>query len=276
MTVQEKPATAMDFAAIKSKQQATWSSGDYALIGNTLQIVGETLAEAVDLRATHRVLDVAAGSGNATMAAARRFAEVVSTDYVGRLLENGRARAKANGFNVTFREADAEALPFDDAHFDIVLSTYGVMFTPDQEKAASEMLRVCKPGGRIGLANWTPEGFIGQLFKVIGKYVAPPPGLKSPLLWGTPQHLEALFGKKAAVKATKQNFVFRYRSPAHWVEMFRAYYGPVHKAFAGLDAGGQAGLEADILALLQRINTARDGSFVAPGEYLEVVATRQA
>ena len=187
-----------DFDAIKQKQQATWASGDFAVIGTTLQIVGENLAEAVDVRSGERVLDVAAGNGNATLAAARRFAAVTSTDYVPALLERGADRAKAEGLEVTFRVADAEALPFPDGSFDVVLSTFGAMFTPQHARPAQEMLRVVRPGGRIGLANWTPEGFIGQLFKVIGAYLPPPPGLKSPALWGTEAHLVELFGKQAA------------------------------------------------------------------------------
>ena len=186
-------AAAVDLATIKGRQQAAWSSGDYAVVGTTLQIVGESLCEAIDLRSNQRVLDVAAGNGNATLAAARRFADVVSTDYVAALLERGRERAKADHLPVAFQEADAEALPFADASFDVVLSTFGVMFTPNQEQAAKEMLRVVRPGGKIGLANWTPESFIGQLFKTIGKYVPPAPGVKSPALWGTRAHVEALF-----------------------------------------------------------------------------------
>ena len=202
MNVQTANAT-IDLAAIKARQRTAWSSGDYARIGTTLQIVGETLCEAVDLRSGQHVLDVAAGNGNATLAAARRFADVVSTDYVGSLLDLGRERAKADRLPVTFQEADAENLPFPEASFDVVLSTFGVMFTPNQEKAASELIRVCRPGGKIGLANWTPEGFIGRLFKTIGKYVPPAPGVKSPALWGTKTHLDALFGAKAAVAAAR-------------------------------------------------------------------------
>ncbi len=268
------PIATGNFATVKSRQHAAWSSGNYAAVGNTVQIVGETLCEAVDLHAGERVLDVAAGSGNATLAAARRYADVVSTDYVGAWLENGRARAKANGFQVAFREADAEALPFADESFDVVLSTFGVMFTPDQEKAASELLRVCRPGGRIGLANWTPDSFIGQLFKTIGKFIPPAPGLKSPALWGDRAHLEKLFGPKASVAAESRHFVFRYRSSAHWLETFRNCYGPMLKAFAALDTDAAKGLQADIEALLDRFNTASDGTLVAPGEYLEVVVTR--
>jgi ubiquinone/menaquinone biosynthesis C-methylase UbiE len=268
------PAT-IDLAAIKARQQVAWGSGDYALIGTTLQIVGEMLCEAVDLRSNQHVLDVAAGNGNATLAAARRFAEVVSTDYVASLLARGRERAAADRLPVTFQEADAENLPFPAGSFDVVLSTFGVMFTPNQEQAASELLRVCRPGGKIGLANWTPEGFIGTLFRTIGKYVPPAPGVKSPVLWGTKAHLHALFGAKATVAAEQKNFVFRYGSPKHWVETFRDYYGPVHKAFAAIDPNARKALEADLYALLDELNVAKDGTLVVPSAYLEVVITKE-
>jgi ubiquinone/menaquinone biosynthesis C-methylase UbiE len=267
--------TGPDFAAIKTRQHAAWSSGDYAVVGITLQIVGETLCEAVDLRAGQRVLDVAAGNGNATLAAARRFAEVISTDYVGDLLERGRQRAEAERLPVAFNEADAENLPFEDNRFDVVLSSFGVMFTPNQEKAAQELLRVCKPGGKIGLANWTPDGFIGRLFKTIGKYVPPAPGMKSPAMWGSKAHLDALFGPGASVSAQSRSFVFRYRSPAHWLEIFRTYYGPVLKAFAAIDEKAQKSLEQDLYALMGEFNIAEDGTLVVPGEYLEVVITKR-
>jgi len=261
-------------AAVKSRQQGAWSSGDYAIVGVTLQIVGETLCEAVDLRSNQRVLDVAAGNGNATLAAARRFAEVVSTDYVGALLERGRARAEADRLSVMFREADAEALPFENSSFDVVLSTFGVMFTPNQQRAADEMVRVCRPGGKIGLASWTPESFIGQLFKTMGKYIPPAPGVKSPTLWGNRTHLEALFGPRASVAAESKSFAFRYQSPKHWVEIFRNYYGPVVKAFAAIDPQARDALEARMYALLDTFNVAQDGTLVAPSEYLEVVVTK--
>jgi len=268
--------TQPDFAAIKAKQQATWASGDFAVIGTTLQIVGESLAEAVDVRAGEDVLDVAAGNGNATLAAARRFAHVTSTDYVPALLEKGKARADAEGLAVTFQVADAENLPFADASFDVVLSTYGAMFTPDHAKPAAEMLRVARPGGRIGLANWTPEGFIGELFKVIGKYLPPPAGLKSPALWGTEPHIVSLFGSQAAdIRCVRKHFNFRYRSSTHWIQVFRDFYGPTHKAFAALDAARQGELERDITALLERLNVAGPKSLVVPGEYLEVVVVKR-
>jgi len=275
-SVIDTPSAAPDFAAIKQRQQATWASGDFAVIGTTLQIVGESLAEAADVRAGERVLDVAAGNGNATLAAARRFAEVTSTDYVPALLDKGRQRAEAEGLAVRFQEADAEALPFADASFDVVLSTFGVMFTPEHGRAARELLRVVRPGGRIGLANWTPDGFIGQLFKVVGAHVPPPAGVKSPALWGTESHIVELFGPKAAqIRCERRHFNFRYRSAAHWVQVFRDFYGPTHKAFAALDDAARPALERDITALLGRLNTAGPSSLVVPGEYLEIVVTKR-
>jgi ubiquinone/menaquinone biosynthesis C-methylase UbiE len=269
-------SAAPDFAAIKKRQQATWASGDFAVVGTTLQIVGETLAEAADVRAGERVLDVAAGNGNATLAAARRFAQVTSTDYVPALLDKGLGRALAEGLNVHFEAADAEELPFDDGSFDVVLSTFGVMFTPDHQRAAGEMLRVVRSGGRIGLANWTPQGFIGRLFKVIGAHVPPPAGLKSPALWGTESHLADLFGEQAMqIHCERRHFNFRYRSTAHFVRVFRDYYGPTHKAFAALDSAGQQALERDITMLLGQMNTAGTASLVVPAEYLEIVITKR-
>ena len=265
----------IDLSALKTKQHGAWSSGDYAIVGTTLQIVGEELCEALDLRAGQKVLDVAAGNGNATLAAARRWCEVISTDYVPSLLERGRARATAEGLSVQFKEADAEALDFGDATFDTVLSTFGVMFTPDQDRAAAELLRVCKSGGKIGLANWTPEGFIGQLFKTLGKYLPPPAGARSPALWGTRARIAEMFGPSAlAIKAEPRHFVFRYRSPEHFLEIFKNYYGPMLKAFAALDAANQQGLRDDLLALIGRLNRAEDGTMVVPSEYLEIVITR--
>ena len=264
-----------DFHAIKARQQATWASGDYAVIGTRLQIVGESLAEAADIRAGERVLDVAAGNGNATLAAARRFADVTATDYVDALLAKASARARADGLDATFQVADAEALPFDDGRFDAVLSTFGVMFTPDHRRSADEMLRVTRRGGRIGLANWTPEGFIGQLFKVIGKHVPPPAGVQSPALWGTEPHMVELFGPQATdIRCMSKHFNFRYASSAHWIQIFRDFYGPMHKAFAALDAARQTALERDIVALLERFNVAGKSSLVVPAEYLEVVIVK--
>ena len=265
-----------DLNALKTRQMAAWASGDYAVIGTTLQIVGEQLAEACDLRFDERVLDVAAGNGNATLAAARRGGQVTSTDYVATLLERGAQRARAEGLNVNFQTADAEALPFEDASFDVVLSTFGVMFAPDQPKAASELARVCRPGGRIGLANWTPDGFIGQLFKVLGRHVPPPAGVQPPSLWGVESHLQTLFGDRAAsIAVTPRVFNFRYRSAAHFIEVFRTWYGPVHKAFASLPAEAAAGLDRDLTELLNRLNRAGAQSLVVPSDYSEVVVTRR-
>jgi len=265
----------VDLEALKARQQGAWSSGDYAIVGTTLQIVGEELCEALDLRSGQKVLDVAAGNGNATLAAARRWCDVVSTDYVPSLLERGRTRAAADGLQVAFKTADAEALDFADGAFDVVLSTFGVMFTPNQDKAAAELLRVCKRGGKIGLANWTPDGFIGQLFKTLGKHLPPAAGTKSPALWGTTARLEELFGAAAAISAEPRNFNFRYRSPEHFVEVFKTYYGPTLKAFAALDATNQAALKNDLLALIGRMNHAEDGTMVVPSEYLQVVLMKR-
>jgi SAM-dependent methyltransferase len=266
-----------EFADVKARQHAAWETGNYAVVGTTLQIVGENLCEALDLRAGSRVLDVAAGNGNGTLAAARRWCDVDSTDYVASLLDAGQARARAEGLTtVQFREADAEALPYADATFDVVMSTFGVMFTPNQEKAASELARVCKPGGKIGLANWTPDSFIGQVFKTIGKYLPPPPGLKSPALWGTRARLDELFhGNVRSVAVTSREFMFRYRSPAHWLEVFRTYYGPINKAFAAMDDERQAAFQGDLMTLMESRNRSGDGTLVLPSEYLEIVMVRQ-
>ena len=267
---------ATDFTALKSRQQTAWASGDYAVIGTTLQLVGELLAESCDLRCDEQVLDVAAGNGNATLAAARRGCKVTSTDYVAALLERGAERARAEHLVVSFQEADAEALPFDDASFDAVLSTFGVMFAPDQAKAASELARVCRPGGRIGLANWTPEGFIGQVFKTLGRHLPPPAGVQPPSRWGVEANLHSLFGDTAAaIVVTPRIFNFRYRSAAHFIEVFRTWYGPIHKAFAALPADGAVALERDLTDLLNSMNRAGTASLVVPSEYLEIVVTRR-
>ena len=270
------PVAAPDFAAIKTRQQATWSSGDYAVIGTTLQIIGESLCEALDLRANQRVLDVAAGNGNVSLAAARRFADVTACDYVPALLERAKERAFADRLPITFEVADAENLPFPDGSFDVVASSLGAMFTPDHARTASEMLRVCRSGGKIGLASWTPDGFIGELFKTIGRHVPPPAGLKSPALWGTRSHLIELFGPASAdIAVQTREFTFRYRSPEHWIEVFRTKYGPVLKAFDALDAAGKASLAADLEALIARFNRATDGTMVAPATYLEVIIVKR-
>jgi ubiquinone/menaquinone biosynthesis C-methylase UbiE len=270
-----EPGVTWDYLnGVKARQQTMWASGDFAVIGTTLQIVGELLCEGIDLRAGERVLDVAAGNGNATLAAARRFAAVTSTDYVPALLERGRRRAEAEGLEVSFQPADAEALPFPDASFDVVLSTFGVMFAPNHEQTASELRRVVRPGGRIGLASWTPQGFLGSLFKVIGRHVPPPQGVQSPLLWGTEAHLGDLFKNATRIEHRIRSFAFRYRSPEHFVEVFRAYYGPTHKAFLALDVDGQAALERDFLALLRESDQGGAAGLVVPGEYLETTITR--
>jgi ubiquinone/menaquinone biosynthesis C-methylase UbiE len=273
---QDRPSVSQpDLEAVKARQRLAWSSGDYAVIGTRLQIVGETLCEALDLRSGQKVLDVAAGNGNASLAAARRWCEVTATDYVPALLAHAQERATADGLDIAFREADAEDLRFDDESFDVVMSTFGVMFTPNQERAAAELVRVCRRGGRIGLANWTPEGFIGQLFKTIGKHVPPPAGLRSPSQWGTSARIEELFGPHAAEMAiTPRHYAFRFRSPEHWIDVFRTWYGPVLKAFAALEPVQQSALEADLQQLIARFNRAGDGTMVVPGEYLEIVITR--
>jgi ubiquinone/menaquinone biosynthesis C-methylase UbiE len=275
MTGQNSAPVRLNLEAVKARQQGAWSSGDYAVVGTTLQIVGEELCEALDLRSGQTVLDVAAGNGNVSLAAARRWCDVVSTDYVPALLERARERADAEGLGITFREADAEDLPFSDGSFDVVVSTFGVMFTPDQERAAAELVRVCKHGGKIGLANWTPEGFIGQVFKTIGKHVPPPPGAKSPALWGTRTRMIELFEPHASsIKSAHRHFAFRYHSPEHWLEIFKTYYGPLLKTFAALAPPAQSALERDLMSLIGQFNRSGDGSMVVPSEYLEVVITR--
>jgi len=230
----------------------------------------------MDLRSGQTVLDVAAGNGNASLAAARRWCRVTSTDYVGALLTRGRERAAAERLDIEFREADVEALPFADASFDAVVSTFGCMFAPNPRRTASEMQRACKSGGKIGMANWTPDGFIGQLFKTIGQHVKPPAGVESPALWGTKARLDELFGAQAsAIDVTTRQFAFRYRSPEHMLEVFKTYYGPVLKAFAALDDAAQPKLASDLIALYGRFNRAHDGTLVAPGDYLEVVITKR-
>jgi len=275
-TKKEDAAALPDLAVIKTRQQAAWSSGDYAIVGTTLQIVGEELCEALDPRSGSKALDVAAGNGMASLAAARRWCDVVSTDYVASLLERGRSRASAEGLPIEFKVADAEALPFADNSFDAVISTFGVMFTPNQNRAAAELLRVCKPGGQIGLTNWTPDGFIGHMFKTIAKHLPPPAATKSPMLWGTRGRLTELFGPAVSwIKTEPRQFNFRYRSPEHFVEIFKTYYGPMLKAFAALEPPQQQRLHDDLCALVARMNKADDGTMVVPSEYLEIVITKR-
>ncbi|HEY4213616.1 MAG TPA: class I SAM-dependent methyltransferase [Steroidobacteraceae bacterium] len=266
----------IDFNAVKARQQGAWASGDYAVIGTTLQLVGEQLAESCDLRWDEKVLDVAAGNGNATLAAARRGCQVTSTDYVSALLDRGADRARAEGLRIDFKVADVEALPFENESFDAVVSTFGVMFAPDHATAAAEMARVCRPGGRIGLANWTAAGFIGQVFKTLGRYIPPPAGVQSPSLWGDASHLRSLFGQQlASIVVTPREFNFRYRSAEHFIEVFKSWYGPIHKAFGALPAEKSQALERDLLALLNSLNRDGNRSLVVPSEYLEVVITRK-
>jgi SAM-dependent methyltransferase len=265
--------TAVDYTALKARQRDTWASGDYAVIGTTLQIVGESLCEAADVQAGERVLDVAAGNGNASLAAARRGADVTAADYVVSLLDQAQARASAEGLAIEIQRADAEALPFPDGSFDVVLSTFGVMFAPNQDQAAAELLRACRPGGRIGLANWTPSGFIGQMFKTVGRHVPPPAGVRPPVEWGDEARLQELFGTDTrSLSVERRQFVFRYRSAEHLVETFRTYYGPVLKAFAAVEDG--AALERDLIALAREHNTSTTGALRIPSDYVEVVAVR--
>jgi SAM-dependent methyltransferase len=265
-----------DLAAIKQRQQATWSSGDYHMIGTQILIVSELLIEALDVHSTERVLDVATGSGNAALAAARRGCTVVGVDYVPALLERARRRADAEGLEVAFIEGDAEDLPFDDASFDVVSSVFGAMFAPDQERTAAELVRVTRPSGRIGLVAHTPEGFIGQLFKTNAKHVPPPAGLRSPVLWGTETRLRELFGESIAeLWLEKRYYTFRATSPAAFVEHWKRWYGPTLKAFEAVGDAGTPALENDILELIGRFNRATDGTMAVPSEYLEVVVVRR-
>ena len=267
---------AADLAAVKQRQQVTWSSGDFAAVATHVTIVGELLCEAADLRPGWRVLDVATGSGNTALAAARRFCEVTGIDYVPALLERGRERAAAERLTITFREGDAEAIPFEDGAFDAVLSTFGAMFAPDQEKVASELLRVTRPGGKIGMANWTPDGYVGQLFRATGRHVPPPTGLNPPVLWGTEERLRELLGDQiASLATTRRAFVFRYPSASHYREFMQRVYGPTVKAFEALDPAGQDALAHDIEALVQECNRSGDDTVVVPADYLEVVATKR-
>jgi ubiquinone/menaquinone biosynthesis C-methylase UbiE len=263
----------VDYSAIKVKQQATWATGDYAVIGTTLQITGETLCESIDVAAGERVLDVAAGNGNASLAAARRGAEVTATDYVPELLERAKARAAAEGLAMEFEKADAEALPYKDGTFDVVLSTFGVMFAPNHEQSSAELLRVCRPGGRVGVIAWTPDGFIGRMFKIVGSFVPPPAGVASPLLWGTPDHVQVLFGGGATVHTERRTFQFRYRSARHWLDTFTTYYGPTNKAFAALDDDARAALDAELIALAEECNES-SGALRVPSDYLQTIAVR--
>ncbi len=275
MTLQIKEPTPTPLAILTTRQQATWASADFSVIGTTLQIVAETLCEAADVRARERVLDVACGSGNGAIAAARRFGDVTGIDYVPALIDKAKVRAEAEGLSVDVRTADAQALPFADASFDVVLSTFGVMFAPDHHAAGAELVRVCRPGGRVALASWTPSGFVGELLRLVGRFAPPPPALASPLLWGTRDHIEALIGDSvSSISAQKRYFDFRYASATHFIDVFRSYYGPMRNAFAVLDERGRAELERELEILLTQYDRGGVG-LVVPGEYLEVVAVRR-
>jgi SAM-dependent methyltransferase len=266
-------ASVVDLAAVKVRQQAMWASGDFSVIGTTLQIVGETLCEAVDLEAGARVLDVACGNGNATLAAARRGCNVTGLDYVPALLQHAAGRAQAEGLELQLVEGDAERLPFETGQFDAALSTYGIMFAPNQEQAAREVARVVKPGGKIGLANWTPNGFIGQLLATVGRHVPPPAGVASPIAWGIEARIHELFEGTRSIHMARREFVLRYLSAGHFIDTFRRFYGPTFKAFGALPPEGQTRLADDIITLASRFNR-RQSSFVVPCEYLEVVIER--
>jgi SAM-dependent methyltransferase len=266
----------MDTTTIKERQQAAWASGDYSAVGARLPLVAELLCEAVDLRAGERVLDVACGNGNAALAAARRFCQVTGVDYVPALLERARQRARAEGLEVTFEEADAEHLPFPDGSFDAVLSTCGAMFAPDQERTASELLRVCRPGGRIGMVNWVPDGYVGELFRTIGGYLPPPPGLRPPVQWGDPERLRELFGPEVTISAPRRTFRWRFPSAEHQAEFFATFYGPSNKALAALSPDSAAALKADMVAVARRFDLSDDHTLVLRQDYLEAVITRPA
>ena len=266
----------MDIATIKERQQATWASGDYSAVGTRLLPTAERLCEAVDLRAGERVLDVACGNGNAALAAARRFCQVTGIDYVPALLERARRRAQAEGLEVTFQEADAEDLPFADGSFDAVLSTCGAMFAPDQERTAAELLRVCRPGGRIGMVNWTPDSYVGELFRAIGRHLPPPPGLRPPVQWGSEERLRELFGPEVTISAPRRSFLWRFPSAEHQAEFFGAFYGPTNRALAALGTDGAAALKAEMVETARRFDASDDDTLVLAMDYLEVVVGKPA
>ena len=264
-----------DLAVVKNRQQQMWTAGDFSKVATPITIVGELLCETVDLSAGTRVLDVACGSGNTAIAAARRFCQVTGIDYVPSLLARARERAAAEGLAIDFLEGDAENLPFPDASFDVVLSTFGVMFAPDQGQAARELLRVCTPGGRIGLSNWTPDGRVGDMFRITSTYVPPPPGLAPPVRWGTEQGMRELLGQGISnLSIEPRTVVMRYESADHWLTFFRTYFGPVITAFAALDEAGQQAFASEMRALLEQHNHATDGTLKVACAYINAVATR--
>jgi ubiquinone/menaquinone biosynthesis C-methylase UbiE len=266
----------VDFNAVKERQRMGWESGDYPRVGNTLQLIAERLVDAAGLHAGRRVLDVACGQGNAAIAAARRFAEATGVDYATNLLDQGRERAEAEHLGVTFTDGDAERLPFPDGSFDTTLSTVGVMFAPDQERAAAELVRVTRAGGTIALASWTPDSLVGEMFKTIGRYAPPPAGLRSPMLWGTESRLAELFGDRVEwVSLARRTFYFCYHSPEHFSEWFRHYYGPITRLAGSLDEDTAARFAADLAEVPRAFNRAEDGTVLAAGDYLEAVGVRR-
>ncbi|GGQ79446.1 class I SAM-dependent methyltransferase [Couchioplanes azureus] len=264
-----------ELTGIKARQQKTWASGDYGAVGALIQPVAERLVQAADLSAGSRVLDVATGTGNAALAAARCLCEVTGVDYVPALLERARARADAEHLPARFTEADAEALPCADGEFDAVVSVVGVMFAPDQERAAAELTRACRPGGTIALANWTPDGFIGELFRTVGRRVPPPAGLRAPTEWGSEPRLRELFGDRVSqLRTDRLEFVFRFASPEDFADYFRAHYGPTLKAFEALGDDDAKLLYADLVGLATGHNVATDGTAKIPSAYLQAIAVR--
>lgn len=264
-----------DLNAVKAKQQAAWSSGDYSSVGNRLLITSELLCEAVDIRAGQKVLDVATGSGNAALAAARRFADVTGIDYVPSLLDHARTRAAADGLDIDFQVGDAEDLAFADNTFDAVLSTCGAMFAPDHQKTADELVRVAKPGGKVGMVNWCPDSYVGDLFRAIAAHIPPPPGVTPPGRWGDETYLKELWGDRVELSAPRRSFLFRFPNPGHHVDFFAQWYGPTVKAFEAVGDAGRQALRADILDAVARHNRADDGTLVLQMDYLEVVATKR-
>ncbi len=267
-------ASATRFSQLKRYQQTAWSAGDYTSVAGSTVIASEQLVEALDIHPCDVVLDAACGSGNATIAAARRYAEVTGLDFAPELLVDARRRLDSEHVSATLVEGDLEDLPFDDAGFDVVISAFGAMFAPDQERTAAELLRVCRPGGRISLASWTERGALGQLFKVVSRYIPPTPGVPSPTAWGDPGRLRELFGERAEIRAETREFVFRYRSPEHWMHQFRNHFGPTRMTFSVLPSELAGALERDLLAIWPALNRATDGCLVAPVEYLEAVVTK--
>ena len=265
-----------DLSTVKQQQKHAWESGDLGMFSKTIVVVSELLCEAVDLRSGHKVLDVASGTGNTAIAAARRWCDVTAVDFVQALLDQARRRAEVEAFDISVVQSDAENLPFKEATFDVVLSTFGSMFAPDQERAAAELLRVCRPGGKVGMANFPPNSFAGEFFRTMARYAPPPRGLKPSVLWGLEDRLHDLFGEKAAtVELKRRTFFFRYASPEHWLEVFRTYFGPVRSVFHSLDPARAERLSAELLGVVNHFNRSDDVTVVAPCDYVEVVVLKR-